>query len=85
MFHVTRAALFALPLFALASAAGAQSVDPQQAQALRTACEADVKKLCNGVQPGGGRILSCLKEHKAEVTPPCQASLSALATGLRKQ
>ncbi|MDI4663446.1 cysteine rich repeat-containing protein [Xanthobacter autotrophicus] len=85
------ASVLAMPLLAfglalgLAPEARAQNISPEQAKALRTACEADVKKLCAGVQPGGGRLVQCLKEHKDEVTPPCQASLGALAASLRKQ
>lgn len=45
---------------------------------LRSACAADAQKLCPGVQPGGGRILQCLKEHKDEVSEGCkQAVLKA--------
>ncbi|ABS68679.1 cysteine rich repeat-containing protein [Xanthobacter versatilis] len=85
------ARVLTLPLLAfglalgLAPGARAQTVSPEQAKALRTACEADVQKLCAGVQPGGGRLVQCLKEHKEEVTPPCQATLGALAASLRKQ
>lgn len=85
MFRAARTCLFILPALAigLASAAGAQSVSADQIKALRTSCEGDVKKLCSGVQPGGGRLLTCLKEHKAEATPPCQASLDTLAAAQR--
>ena len=45
---------------------------------VRSACAADAQKLCAGVQPGGGRILQCLKEHKDEVSDGCkQAVLKA--------
>ena len=42
---------------------------------VRAACEADVKKLCAGVQPGGGRILQCLAQHKAEVSDACKQAV----------
>lgn len=84
-----RAPLLALPLLAaglmLSDAAHAQNLSAAQMQALRTACETDVKKLCNGVQPGGGRILLCLKEHQAEVTPPCKDSVATFVATTRKQ
>jgi hypothetical protein len=45
---------------------------------LRAACAADVQKLCPGVQPGGGRIMQCLSEHKSEISESCkQAFLKA--------
>ena len=51
----------------------AQTSDP------RTACASDVQKLCSGVQPGGGRVLACLKQHKDQVSDGCkQAVLGAM-------
>jgi len=40
--------------------------------ALRAGCAADAQKLCAGVQPGGGRILACLKEHKDALSDQCK-------------
>jgi hypothetical protein len=37
------------------------------------ACKADVEKLCQGVQPGGGRIRACLKSHEADLSEGCKA------------
>jgi hypothetical protein len=37
------------------------------------ACKGDVEKLCQGIQPGGGRILACLKAREAELSGPCKA------------
>jgi hypothetical protein len=36
------------------------------------ACKGDVEKLCQGIRPGGGRILACLKSHEAELSGPCK-------------
>lgn len=36
------------------------------------ACTGDMEKFCNGVQPGEGRILKCLREHKQELSPACK-------------
>jgi hypothetical protein len=48
-------------------------------EAARAACSADLQQLCPGVQPGGGRMLACLKEHRDQVSPACkQAVMSAL-------
>jgi hypothetical protein len=45
---------------------------------LRTGCTEDAQRLCAGVQPGGGRILACLKEHKDALSDKCkQAARSA--------
>ena len=43
---------------------------------VRAACMADVKKLCAEVPPGHGRVLSCLREHKDEVSAACKQALS---------
>jgi hypothetical protein len=40
--------------------------------AVRAACAEDVQKLCAGVQPGGGRIVACLKEHKDSLSDGCK-------------
>jgi hypothetical protein len=42
---------------------------------VRSACEADVAKLCAGVQPGGGRIMQCLAQHKTEVSDNCKQAI----------
>jgi len=43
---------------------------------VRAACQTDVQKLCAGVQPGGGRIVACLKEHKDEVSDSCKQAIA---------
>jgi Cysteine rich repeat len=41
----------------------------------RGACRDDIEHLCAGIQPGGGRLLACLREHTADVSPGCQAMM----------
>jgi hypothetical protein len=36
------------------------------------------------VQPGGGRILQCLKSHKQEMTVGCAQGLAKLKAGMGK-
>jgi hypothetical protein len=43
---------------------------------LRSACAADIEKLCPGIQPGGGRIVQCLKQHKTEVSDTCKQGIA---------
>jgi hypothetical protein len=36
------------------------------------ACTGDMEKFCKDVQPGEGRILRCLREHKQELSSVCR-------------
>jgi Cysteine rich repeat len=45
----------------------------------RSACGADVRALCPGIEPGGGRIITCLVSQAASLSPACRSVLSAFA------
>jgi len=74
-------------LFVICAATAAQCAlaDGQASpDALRAACTADAQRLCAGVQPGGGRIVACLKEHKDSLSDQCkQAAGLAVNSGTR--
>lgn len=36
------------------------------------ACQTDVQKYCEGVKPGDGRILNCLRGEKENISEPCR-------------
>ncbi|MFN0039070.1 MAG: cysteine rich repeat-containing protein [Burkholderiales bacterium] len=59
-------------IFLILGISGAQAEDKET----RGACRADVKKLCKDVQPGGGRIATCLKQHEAELSPGCKERIA---------
>jgi Cysteine rich repeat len=61
-----------LAVAALAAAGPLFAAGPQP-------CRDDAQKHCSGVQRGGGRIVACLQEHQAELTPACQAALPTMA------
>jgi hypothetical protein len=46
---------------------------------VRSACGADVRALCAGVDPGGGRIIECLATQSASLSPDCRGVLGQFA------
>jgi hypothetical protein len=56
----------------LLSVSAAQAEDNERPRA----CRADVAKLCKGIQPGGGRIAMCLKQHESELSPGCRDTIA---------
>jgi len=58
------AGVFCLAIATVASAA--QNTRP---------CAADAANLCQGMQPGGGGVAKCLREHASELSPECKGSM----------
>ena len=46
---------------------------------LRSACSGDVRTLCGGVAPGGGRIVQCLAVRAADLSSACKDVLAQFA------
>ena len=69
-----------LVLCGFASAIPYVHADEASAMAiLRAGCTEDAQRLCAGVQPGGGRILACLKEHKDQLSDKCKQAAQQVA------
>jgi hypothetical protein len=53
---------------------------PNQALAepgvLRGACGEDMKAFCGTVQPGGGRLRDCIREHRAQLSNACKVAIA---------
>jgi Cysteine rich repeat len=41
-------------------------------------CTEEIRTFCADVQPGGGRILQCLKNNEAKLSPACTARVNDL-------
>lgn len=50
-----------------------------QNAALHDACEKDARMFCEGVQPGEGRIIHCLMDHRQDLSDDCKAGFTAMA------
>ena len=51
-----------------------------QGSAVRQACEAEIQQHCAGIEPGEGRLRTCVKENFTAFSEPCkQAMLSSVA------
>jgi hypothetical protein len=68
-----------LTVCAITAAQSALANAQQTLDALRAACADDANRLCAGVQPGGGRIVSCLKQHKDELSDRCKQAAGLAA------
>ncbi|HJU06252.1 MAG TPA: hypothetical protein VJ692_13980, partial [Nitrospiraceae bacterium] len=49
--------------------------DPSQHQSIAPNCRAEVKNLCKGIRPGGGRIKKCILENETKLSPACQKAV----------
>ena len=81
---------------ALVLAVGAASSQPSGADtsgapsgggrsAMRQACIADIQKLCADTQPGGGRIMQCLRGHADQVSADCKSAMQSARAARREQ
>lgn len=43
------------------------------------ACKRDAESLCQGIQPGGGRIVNCLLDHQNELSDACYDQMAKRA------
>ena len=45
-------------------------------QAVLKVCEADIGRLCSGVQPGDGNLLGCFLKAEARANPQCRQAVT---------
>ncbi|HTQ73417.1 MAG TPA: cysteine rich repeat-containing protein [Burkholderiales bacterium] len=73
-------ASMAVMLFAAGFAGGAFA----QAAKGQGPCAEDAKKFCAGMQPGGGRIARCMKQHESDLSPACQDAIKKAEQRLKE-
>lgn len=76
-----RTAAASIVIFALAASSAPAFAQNSEAMAL---CKSDVARLCPGVQPGGGRIVGCLKAHEMEMSVGCAKALQKMKSKMGK-
>ncbi|MBN9509191.1 MAG: cysteine rich repeat-containing protein [Alphaproteobacteria bacterium] len=75
------AVIAVVALIELGSSIGQAAAQQAAKGSARQACAADYQQFCSGVQPGGGRIVACLKQNAARLSPACQQALGAAKAG----
>ena len=51
----------------------------------KAACASDYSKFCATVNPGGGRIVNCLKEHVDQLSDSCRAVMADIEAQYKAQ
>lgn len=49
----------------------------ESAKEVKDACKDDAKKFCGDIQPGQGRIVKCMREHKKDLSATCQSEIES--------
>lgn len=63
----------------LASVSASSSFAQDASAAVRQACWTDLQSRCAGIQPGSGRLNSCLKSNDVKLSADCKAAMDAVA------
>jgi hypothetical protein len=53
----------------------------QEAFLLRRACGPDYRAYCSYVEPGGGRIIACLRENAPSLSRQCRSAIRSAMEG----
>jgi hypothetical protein len=59
------------------------AVIPSDGQGQEMPCTGEIRTYCPDVQPGGGRIMKCLKEHESKLSPTCMQRMHDLEDYVR--
>jgi cysteine rich repeat protein len=61
---------------ALLAVIAAPALAHAQGGPMQGACKPDIQSLCGSVQPGGGRIRDCMREHRAQLSAACKVAIA---------
>lgn len=78
--RVTRRArtlLLSAILAAIVTGGSAAAQSGKPSEQLRQACASDVRTLCAGITPGGGRIKQCMIEKSDQLSDGCKSAMQA--------
>jgi Golgi apparatus protein 1 len=76
---------FAIAPWAIAQTTGVRQLEDKldaAAEAIQSACGADVKTYCGKVTPGEGRMLFCVLAHEDKVSTKCDYTLYSASRNL---
>ncbi|MGS4887487.1 cysteine rich repeat-containing protein [Roseibium sp. MB-4] len=54
-------------------------ISPTHAQGVLEACEPEIVEFCSAVEPGNGRVLSCLYAHETKISTECGVAFEDIA------
>jgi hypothetical protein len=62
--------------------AAAQTASPSM-WSVRNACRSDIRSVCAGIMPGGGRIKQCMIEKRDQLSAACKSALANARTSAK--
>jgi hypothetical protein len=60
------------------AAGGGMVAQGDAMEIFREECGPDVRRVCRGVLPGGGRVIACLAENREQLSPGCRSAIMEL-------
>ncbi len=63
-------------IFAIASVVLIPALAVAEPGPLQGACKRDMQALCGSIQPGGGRIRDCMREHRLQLSNTCKLAIA---------
>ncbi len=71
-------------LFSLFILSGLFAQDVVEEKSSEKPCKVDKEKYCKDIKPGEGRIIKCLKEKEAELSPACKTHFETITNKVKE-